>query len=347
MVRLDLRLREALLTVAVVSASAGCVDAYGGSHITVDFSPDVLVPSGGSSAGADVPAGAYFALYGNDEVVDDNGVVVENYAFEITRLDIHPLIDLASPCFIELEDTQFPGLHVTQFGAAFKKSICDRLSEAADCFDDPFDPPSGATENDITDVLGANARMNHLASYQSGLKVVSTFSDFVYPAQAADCSASGSQIPPPDCVDDASNEQRLRVCREFWADNPDFYEGSDKVFSLPLNGTYLGLVDGSNPVNGAPIGGATVFVDSAVRGFDSYSFNYQFHDFDGDGSPDYPATFLDTHEESNIGYVWLQGRPDNADARGVIKLFLFTPFDPDVFAQVAIFANLGEDDVTF
>lgn len=347
MVCLDLRLREVLLAVAVASASAGCVDAYGGSHVTVDFSPDVLVPSGTSSADANVPAGAYFALYGNDEILDEDGVVVENYAFEITRLDIHPLIDQASPCFIELEDTEFPGLHVTQFGDALAKSICDRLGEAADCFDDPFDPPSGATENDITDVLDAQARMSHLNSYQNMVKVVSSFSDFTYPAQAADCSASGSQIPPPDCTDASSNEQRLRVCREFWADNPDFYEGSDKVFSLPLNGQYRGLVDGSNPVNGAPLGGATMFVDDAVRGFDSYSFNYQFHDFDGDGAPDYPPNFLDTHDESDIGYVWLDGRPETEAPRGVVKVHLFTPINPDIFANLAIFANLGEDDVTF
>jgi len=356
MVCFQLRLREALLAVALAAGAAVCVDAYGGSDLQIDFSSAVVVPTGdvGDPIGpngtvgeaAHVPADTYFTFYGIDDVTDDTGVVVRTDAFEFSSFEVRPVIDTGSPCFVELEDAQFPGLHATQVANKLKEVICDRLGLDSTCMDDPFNPPSGATDNDVTDVLDANSRMSKQPSYQSVVKAITSPSAFEYPSPTADCNFTGDQIPNASCTDDASNAQRLRVCKDLWASHPDYYEGSDKVFTLPLAGTWYGMVEGANPINGGPIGGSSQFVDSSGSGFDHFTMNWQFRDHDGDGEPDYPASWLTGHDPSNIGYVYMAGDPESK-TRGVINSRLSSAFDANVTADVAIFANLGEDDTSF
>jgi hypothetical protein len=342
---LQSRLRVALVAAALLAAG-GCVESYGGSDLQIDFGGSVEVPSGTTADGTDVPADTYFTFYATDEIEDEDGNVVSNAVFAVQAFEIKPVVNQSSPCFIDLDDAEFPGLHVTQFALRKRQKICDRLGLDEHCIDDPFAAPSGATDGDVSDVLGADIRMDHLPLYQSALKAVATFSNFQYPAALADCDFTGDQLPSPSCIDDASNAQRLRVCQALWADNLDLYEGSDKVFTLPLNGQLRGLVSGNNPVNGGPVGGSQFLVDSTLVDFESYSINWQWKDHDGDGDPDYPADFLVDHEPSDIGYQFMTGRPESR-TRGVINSRMTNPFDPNVAAEVAIFADIGEDDLHF
>lgn len=352
-----------LATAALAAgASAGCVESFGGSNLQIDFSEATPVSGGNSADGLQAPADSFFSFYAVQHIEDDDGNVTQSYLFEVNRFEIRPVINTASPCFIELEDAAYPGLHVTQFASEVREDICDRLGLDRHCFDDPLDPPVGASEGDVTDVLGADIRMDNLGDLQSQVKAVSTFSDFEYPAAQPDCNATGDQIPAPDCTDDVSNAQRLAACRALWASGPDadedgitdIYEGSDKVFTLPLNGKLYGMVEGPNPINSGFVGGATIFVDEVLSDFDAFTVHWQFKDLDGDGEPDYPADFFDDvdgdgepdHVESATGYPFMTGEPESR-TRGVINARLTTPFSTAAFAEVAIFSDLSDDDVHF
>jgi len=351
-----------LAVAALTAASAGCVESFDGSNLQIDFSEATPIPGGTDPDGLQPPANTFLSFYAVQHIEDEDGVITQSYLFEAQRLEIRPVIDTSSPCFIELEDAAFPGLHVTQFAEEVREDICDRLGLPRDCFDDPLDPPVGASEGDVTDVLGADIRMENLGDLQGQVKAVTTFSDFAYPAPEADCNATGDQLPAITCTDDASNAQRLAVCQALWATGPnedgddltDIYEGSDKVFTLPLSGKLFGMVEGPNPINAGFVGGATIFVDEVLDGFDAYTLHWQFKDLDGDGDPDYPDDFFDDvdgdgepdHVESATGYPFLTGAPE-ARTRGVINARLTTPFSSAVFAEVAIFADLAVDDVHF
>ncbi len=353
-----------LLGAAVIAAGAsvGCVESFGGSNLQIDFSEAIPNSGGDDADGLQAPANTYFSFYAVQHVEDDDGNVTQSYLFEAQRFEIRPVIDTASPCFIEIEGSAFPGLHVTMYAEEVREDICDRLGHPRDCFEDPLDPPEGASEGDVTDVLGADIRMENLGDLQGQVKAVTSFSDFAYPAAEPDCNATGEQIPAPSCTDDASNAQRLAACNALWAmgddpdgdGNTDIYEGSDKVFTLPNQGKLYGMVEGPNPINSGFVGGATMFVDEVLDGFDAYTIHWQFKDLDDDGEPDYPDDFFDDgdgdgepdHAASPTGYPFLTGEPENR-VRGVINARLTTPFSSAAFAEVAIFADLSDDDVHF
>jgi hypothetical protein len=149
----------------------------------------------------------------------------------------------------------------------------------------------------------------------------------VYPAVDAYCTGSG--LPPPTCTDDTSNARRLALCQQTWDDNPDLYEGTDRVLTAPLNGTNFGFVVGINPVAPTPVGGAGFFVDQALSGIEEYAIYFQT---DGVDEP---------------GQVFLTGRPTQA-TRGVRHVTMESPAFPNVVsATMAIFADLGRDPVQF
>jgi hypothetical protein len=56
------------------------------------------------------------------------------------------VIDTGSPCFIEVEDARFPGLHVTM--------LADKLAEVTG-IDDPRNPAPGDDPGDVSDGLDA------------------------------------------------------------------------------------------------------------------------------------------------------------------------------------------------
>lgn len=352
-----------LATISGSALAAGCVESFGGSNLQIDFSESVPVPGGSNYEALQPPANTYLTFYAVDHVyeVDGDGnpvldadgdpVIERSYLFSVKEFELKPVIDTSSPCFIELppdaDDVRsFPGLHVTMWEEKVKEDTG---------ITDPFDPPNGVDEGDVTDVLNAERRVDLLPRLQAEVKSVTSASHFTYPTAQPDCDVTGDQLPAPTCIDEASNAQRLRVCQELWAANPEFYEGSDKVFLLPLNGQFFGMVEGPNPVNAGFVGGSTIFVEDVLGGADAYTISWQFKDRDGDGDPDYPADFfddgpdlddLDDRAPSDTGYTFMTGRPE-ARVRGVINSRMRSQYSPSAFAEVAIFSGLADDDLNF
>lgn len=317
---------------------AGCVDELKGSNIELDFSPTtptqaVVDPTQATSK--QLPANIHFTLYAFSSS-DTAG-----YLFKVQDFEIHKIVDLSSPCFIDVgEHVPHPGLHVSKY--------LDVI-EADTGIMDPTNPPATATEQQKIDAATAYQRSINVAKLyddNGGIKSLSDASSAVYPAVASACGATDG-IPPPECTDEDSNKRRLEMCQAFWNDNPTYFEGTDRVLTSPLNGTVRGMVDGPNPVAiGSQVGGAQFFVDEALADFDTYAIYTQFDDADGDGIPDYPPTFPDS-EKAEAGQLYLYGKA-TAPTRGVVHVHLKSP-DPAsvVNAEMVIFPNLAEDNVHF
>lgn len=305
---------------AVVTATTlcGCVDAFRGANVQIDLSPATPVQAhvSGAAAPGELPASSHFTIYAIQEDP------MQDRLFEVARFEVHRIVDPTSPCFIDVgEHVPHPGLHVT----AFATKIAEDAGIA-----DPANPPPTATEQQKELVATALARMayvNALAS-DGGLKAVTSASTSVYPAVASDCAGPADQIPPPMCNDDASNRLRLRLCQAAWTGDPNLWEGTDRVLTSPLHGVTYGMVLGMNPVNMTPVGGAQFFVENALDDIDAYAIYTQI-----DGM-DTPGTQL------------FFGRP-TMPTRGVAHVLLVSPINPLLTAEMAVFADLGEDDVHF
>jgi hypothetical protein len=302
---------------AAICAS-GCVDGAQGANVQIDLSPGTPAQAdlGGPITPADLPAGTHFTLYA---IQQDP---VQDRLFEIQRFEVHHLVDPTSPCFIDATDhVPHLGLHVTQYA----KQIAEDTGIA-----DVANPPPGAT--DAQKILAATAqqRMANIAALASaaGIKVVTSASQAAYPPMAAACGGPANQIPPPTCTDPASNALRLQLCRAAWKADPKLFEGTDRVLTSPLGGETHGMVDGLNPINMAPVGGAQFFVDNALENIDAYAIYTQ-----ADGM-DTPGTQL------------LFGRPTKP-TRGVLHVHLVSPSNSLLTAEMAVFADLGNDDVHF
>jgi hypothetical protein len=90
------------------------------------------------------------------------------------------------------------------------------------------------------------------------------------------------------------------------------------------------MVDGVNPINLAPIGGAQFFVDEGLDDFDGFAIYYS-----ADGAP-----------ADDLGTLLLFGRPESI-TRGVIRVPMTSLISPAITATLAIFANVDEDVVHF
>ncbi|MBP6633167.1 MAG: hypothetical protein KA297_27355 [Kofleriaceae bacterium] len=329
------------LAVAAAVAGGACVEPFRGSNIQIDFSSATHVAGtpGGSLLPNQPPAGTYYTLYGADQVRAADGTVSQVFLFEIQRFEVRPLVDINSPCYIDRAGTPYPGLHATQF---FAKTAADAGIA------DPLAPPAGADPEVVSRVLTAQARAQRIAALTT-YKVVTSASDARYPALAATCvdddaSAPAAEIPAPTCTGPLANTRRLALCEAFWAGHPDHFEGTDRVLTSPLSGTFFGPVTGINPITSAPTGGTSMYVDE-VADLDAYAINWQFKDLDGVAGPDYPATFADA-DKSAVGYPYMTGLPE-ARTRGVINVRLRNAVDPAIAAEMAIFPGLGTDDVQF
>jgi len=296
---------------------AGCVDGFRGSNIQIDLSPGTPVQaSQGQTPGArELPANVHFRIFAIDQL-DDRDVL-----FEIQRFEIHKIVDLNSPCFIDLGDNvRFPGIHVSEFGRAVARDTG---------IDDISMPPPGATEQQKIDAATAVQRMSNVAALggTNAIKVVSSASEITYPAVDADCDGSG--LPPPACTDEDDNARRLAICQATWKANPTLFEGTDRILTAPLNGTTFGMVVGVNPVFPAPVGGAQFFVDEALATIDEYAIS------------------IHTDGVDDAGTLFLTGLPTDGP-RGVRHVHMESPLLPGLItAELAIFADLGEDDVHF
>jgi hypothetical protein len=284
----------------------------------------------------ELPANIYFTLYASSVDMDAGGMSTGN-SYAIQTFEIHRLVDLASPCFIDVGDfVPFPGLHVSKYADKMMEKYM--LTDLAN--------PGNASEQAQIEVATAVQRQSTVALMASDMGPVGVVSASGgrYGEVAADCNDT-TKIPPPSCMDDASNARRLQMCQATWKINSLLFEGTDRVLTLPLNGTTYGFVEGMNPLNLAPIGGAAFFVDESLADFKTFALYWQFDDSNGDNMPDYPANFpaADRHE---LGQLFMYGNA-TAPTRGVIHVHLVNPVAPTQSAQMAIFANIDEDTVHF
>jgi hypothetical protein len=297
----------------------GCINGFDGSNIQIDLSSATPVQAPASRApqpGRELPSNVHFRLYAIKETESSDSL------FELQRFEIHKLVDLTSPCFIDVgPNVPFPGLHVSQFA----KKMSERTG-----ITDLMNPPAGATMEQQIEQATAVQRMSNVAALggDAGLKVVSSASPAMY--DPVDASCAGAGLPPPACIDGDSNARRLQSCRDTWTKNPQLFEGTDRVLTSPLNGTTFGFVIGTNPVTPVPVGGAQFVVDDALLGVDEYAIYFQADD------------------ATDLGTLFLTGRPTSGATRGVTHVQLDSPFLPGVIkAELAIFTNLDEDDVHF
>lgn len=302
---------------------AGCVNGFQGANVQLDLSPATPVQAdmGLVPGPTELPAAMHFTLYA---IQQDP---MQDRLFEVVRFEVHHIVDPTSPCFIDVGDhVPHPGLHVMYF---------DQRIEMDTGITDPANPPPGKTQQQIELVATAQQRMMNIGKITGpgGLVAVTSASTQAYPAVAANCSGPADQIPPPQCMDDASNERRLQLCQQTWNKYPELWEGTDRVLTAPLNGTTFGMVlNPMTPITGAPVGGAQIFVDNALVGVDAYAIYFQ-----ADNPPagtEGPGTQL---------YF---GRP-TMPTRGVLHVHLVSPINPALTAEMAVFTDLGQDDVHF
>ena len=310
-------MRRIAISFTVAGTLAGCIDGFRGSNIQIDLSPGTpsQVARGQPPGMFEFPSNGHFRIYAIDQVGDRAAL------FEIQRFEIHKIVDVTSPCFIDVgPNVPFPGIHVSEFG---------RAMATATGITDLANPPADATEAQKIDAATAVQRMQNVAALggASGIKVVVSASASLYPAVDADCGGTG--LPPPACTGADDNARRLAICQATWAQDPDLFEGTDRVLTSPLNGTTFGMVDGLSPVSPVPIGGAQFFVDAALDRIDQYTISFHL-----DGTED-------------AGTLLFDGVPVDGP-RGVRHVHLESPLRPGlVTAEMVVFANLGEDTVHF
>lgn len=265
----------------------------------------------------ELESNSHFTLYALDS--DDTS----GRLFELARFEIHRVVDLASPCYIDAgEHVPHPGLHVSKYAEVIARDT--GITDLAN-------PPPDATQMQKIDAATAAQRMINVAALAgaTGVKVVTSASKSNYPAVAANCSDTAG-IPPANCTDDDSNRRRLEMCQQAWDADPLYYEGTDRVLTAPLNGLSFGVVDGANPLSSSPIGGAQVTVDEVLDNFKAFAI---YHQLDDQTTPG--------------GTLLLYGTPLPESTRGVIHVHMAHQTSTAIFARLAIFSNLGRDDVTF
>lgn len=304
-----------------LASSSGCVDGFRGSNVEIDLSP--FTPSQVSASATpranELPSDVHFSLY----AVQEDTAGGSEHLFLMQQFEIHKIVDLASPCFIDVgEHVPHPGLHVSQY--ATQIGIDTGIPDIRN-------PPANATEHQKIEAATAVQRMMNVEALggDMGIKAVTSASTTTYPGIAPDCTPADNLIPPPTCTDDASNARRLSMCQAAWKADPTLWEGTDRVLTAPLAGTTYGLVVGQNPVNLAPVGGAQFFVEQALLDIDAYAIYWQT---DGLTSP---------------GTLLYTGTPTPTPTRGVSHVHMANPAFPGSTADLVIFADIGEDDVHF
>ncbi len=362
--KLKARLHPTFALVFALLSTTACVEQFEGSNLQIDFGPFVpaqaLPGTAGLPGGLELPSITHYRLWGIVQTRDTTGAVIASDYTELQRFEIRRIVELRSPCFIDPEGARFPGLHVTGFVNRMK-------SETG--IQDIAAPPAGATEEDKIDMATALQREININAFGSnpnpttmpptfgGLKAVTSVSTARYPALAPACiednpSVDQSLIPPLTCIGDESNKLRLQACQKFWNANPGFYEGSDRILTEPLAGEYFGVVTGVNPLNGAFLGGTQFFIDRIGTDYNAFSLTYQFDDQNGDGTPDLPQGFpappIPPGAPTDYGSQLLSGVASQP-TRGVIRsrMEINGGTSPAVYGQLAIFSDIGDDNVHF
>jgi hypothetical protein len=317
----DLR-RFAAYTAYAVLACAACNDAFDGANVQFDFSPAMPVQASlgeATPSTGEIPAASHFTFFA---IQIHDGT---NELFAVQQFEIHHIVDLGSPCFIDVgPHVPHAGLHVSQYATVIGQDT--GVTDVAN-------PPADATETEKIEAATADQRQADVAllAGPNGLHAVTSASQATYPAVAASCAAAAGDpqaIPPPTCTDDASNAQRLALCQAAWAADPDQWEGTDRVLTAPLAGTTAGFVDGANPITLSPVGGAQFFVDTVLRDADAF------------------AVYAEADGETDPGELLLYGTPEML-TRGVLHVHMTNALSTALTADVAIFADLDSNDSQF
>lgn len=295
---------------ALLLCAGGCVDNFDGSKIELYLHGGVQVPGDNPSGNGRPPSDTHYSIY----------VSKETAVFFIIDFDIRPVIDVGDPCFIEEEGSRFQGLHSTK--------IVQKLTEAAMA-------DGNVSNQEAGDIAAAQIRVANMGLLQSTLKAFTAHEAGLSNAILAPDLAA---VPPADAIDDATNAQRLAACKQIWSKHSGYYVGTDKVLTIPLNGTYYGLVEGTDPRNNAFLGGGSVTTKDSFPQFDAFRVNWAFNDPNDPRAANFPP--------STIGYHYMAGAPIER-VRGVINVTIENEDFSQIAGEVSIYTDLGEDDVQF
>ncbi len=307
------RVHAALVTGLALGLATSCVENHNGSKLEILLHGGVHIPGTEPPTDGQPPSDTHYELY----VVKGTGV------FEIAEIDIRPVIKRSDPCFIEEAGTRFAGLHSTR--------IVDKTIEAAKA-------DGQVTDLEAGEIADAEARLGNMPALEAALKAMTVHEPGLTEARIAELT-SPANVPPADLMDDASNAARLAACQAIWRQHPGYYVGTDKITTIPLNGTYIGMVEGTDPRNGSFLGGGQISTDVSFPDFDAMRLNWNFNDPADPRRASYPP--------SEIGWHYMAGRAVQR-VRGVYNVSLVNQdFGRRISGEVAVYTNLAEDDVHF
>lgn len=290
----------------------GCVENFDGSKVQLFLAQTVEVPGDDPAGNGRPPSDTHFEMY----------VVKDLRHFKVFEFEVKPVINRDDPCFIEDAESRYPGLHSTMFA---ERLIEDETAE-----------PDGIDELEGGDLFLAERRIENMSVLAREVKVIVQYSGLSNGQIQAIYDAAG--LPPVEDMSDAANEQRFEICNRLFDENPLMYVGSDKVFSLPLSGEFLGVVEGNDPRNNAYIAGSAWNIDAVLKDFDALRINWNFND------PADPrrANF----SPSDVGWHFMSGVPVER-VRGVINVPMTHEIFTSISGELAIFPDLSTDDVSF
>lgn len=294
----------------VFALAAGCVDNVNVSKL------EIFLRSGVHIAGADDPAAppsdTHYEIY----------VVKGDVTYPVAQIDILPVIRRADPCFIEMDEDRFPGLHSTK--------VVDKTIEDAMRGDPEVTPVEAG------DIANAKVRVGNMQLLEESLKVMAVHEPGLT-NQAIAALLAG--VPGPDDIGDAANAQRLAACKEIFRQHPNYYVGTDKITTIPINGTYIGMVEAMDPRNGGFLGGGQISVDASFPDLDAVRVNWNFNDPNDPRRAGYPL--------SSIGWHYLSGRAVQR-VRGVYNVSLVNQdFGRRISGEISVYTDLSRDDVNF
>ncbi len=305
------------LLAAASALAGGCVEPFDGSKVEIVMSNTTHIPGDSPGGGGRPPSDAHYEAY----------ILKDNQTFKLFEFDVVFVIDPSDRCFIEDEESIYPGLHATQFPVRLEDDITANghtptEDEAGDIY-----LAQKRVYTDFQLLTDDAVGVKSLVSHEPGLTLAGR--QMLYDV---------AQVPDPSETGDDANADRLAACNQVFAEHPLLYVGNDKVFALPLNGDYYGNTKGRDPRNSAPTGGAKFDVSLVLDDFDAMRINWNFND------PADPRAAA--YGGSAIGYHYLAGTPI-LRTRGVVNVILTNNFFGTLRGDVAIFTDLAEDDVMF
>jgi hypothetical protein len=302
-------LLRATVLLAAAASLISCVEPFDGSKVEILLRSTILLPGDDGRFGRP-PSDTHFVLY----AVKDESV------FPLRQFDVKPVINRVDRCFIEEEGTRFPGLHSTR--------IEEKLRQVALA-------DGQVTAEEAGDIATAQRRLSVLPALEAQVRVITAHEPGLTDRTIATFQMT---LPPPEMIDDATNLNRLGACRTFFAEHPEYYVGTDKRLAIPINGVYFGVVEGRDPRNNGNLGGAAFDVPFNLDGVDALRLNWDFNDPNDTRRPMFG--------DSTVGYHYMSGRPTSR-LRGVTNFAMRHVDVAQNSGEIAIFTNIGDDEVNF